>query len=134
MSVLRAWCEKEPCIVRAQLMRPCVCVFICSSNICLFNTCVRMLSFFCAILMQAFHSSQPYTDACDIWLFTTHSRFLFHLFFRLLFMLHDCSEWRRYSLHLSCRCAWIFTAFPPYQRLAVRYFYYKNEYNILTEI
>lgn len=60
-----------------------------------------MLSFFCAILMQAFHLSQPYTDACDIWLFTTHSRFLFHLFFRLLFMLHDCSEWRRYSLHLS---------------------------------
>lgn len=27
--------------------------------------------------------------------------FYFIFFFRLLFMLHDCSEWRRYSLHLS---------------------------------
>lgn len=77
----------------------CVCVYMFFKHLLVQHLCSHVV-LFCAILMQAFHSPQPYTNACDIWLFTTHLRFSFH-FFRLLFMLHDCSEWRRHSLHLS---------------------------------
>lgn len=83
-------------IVETQLMRPCVCVYMFFKHLLVQHLCSHVVLFF--VLSWCKHFTHPNHTPTHIWLFTTHSRCLFH-FFRLIFMLHGCSQWRRHSLH-----------------------------------